>query len=115
MSAVSLSPIGPAPGLPQAPADQGLARAGRLPTDAGPGVTRSDATDDKGVSFGEILRQMLRTEGTAQHAVEQYATGKSQNLHETMIALEKADISFSLLVSVRNKLLEAYREVMRMS
>jgi flagellar hook-basal body complex protein FliE len=110
---MTLSPIGPTPGLPAAP--EGLARAGRLPAESGAGVARSDAREESGASFGEILRQMLRSEGSAQRAVEDYSTGKAQNLHETMIALEKADISFSLLVSVRNKLLDAYREVMRMS
>ncbi len=112
-----LSPVGPTPGLPITPeAGQGLARAGRLPApERGEGVSRSGAGEQEGPSFGEILRQMLRSEGSAQRGVEDYSTGKAQNLHETMIALEKADISFSLLVSVRNKLLDAYREVMRMS
>jgi flagellar hook-basal body complex protein FliE len=112
---MTLSPIAPTPGLPAALPDQGLARAGRLPSEQSPRIGESGAKDGESLSFGEILRGMLRTEGAAQHAAEEYATGKSQNLHETMIALEKADINFSLLVSVRNKLLDAYREVMRMS
>jgi flagellar hook-basal body complex protein FliE len=41
--------------------------------------------------------------------------GETQNLHEVMIRLEEARHSFQLLVQVRNRLLEAYQEVMRMS
>ncbi len=37
------------------------------------------------------------------------------NLHETMLALEKADVAMRLSMKVRNKLVEAYQEVMRMS
>jgi len=44
----------------------------------------------------------------------EFAVGKRQGLHEIMIATEKAGISFKLLMSVRNKLLEAYQEIMRM-
>lgn len=42
------------------------------------------------------------------------ATGKSENLHETMIALEKADTALKLMMQVRNKALEAYHEILRM-
>lgn len=47
-------------------------------------------------------------------AVRDLAMGKSQNLHEVMISLEEAKISFELMVQVRNKLVEAYQEVLRM-
>ena len=40
--------------------------------------------------------------------------GGTKNIHETMIAIEKAEISFKLMLQVRNKILEAYQEVMRM-
>ena len=44
----------------------------------------------------------------------QVAAGKSENLHETMIAATQAEISFNLMVQLRNRALEAYQEVMRM-
>jgi flagellar hook-basal body complex protein FliE len=46
--------------------------------------------------------------------MQELATGKSQNIHETMIAAEKADIALRLMVQVRNKMIEAYQEIMRM-
>lgn len=42
------------------------------------------------------------------------ATGKSENLHETMLAVSHAELSLKMMVQVRNKVLEAYQDVMRM-
>jgi flagellar hook-basal body complex protein FliE len=42
------------------------------------------------------------------------AAGKSTNIHETMLAVSKAELGFNMLVQLRNKALEAYQEVMRM-
>ncbi|MBI1890118.1 MAG: flagellar hook-basal body complex protein FliE [Burkholderiales bacterium] len=47
-------------------------------------------------------------------SMQQLAVGGTQNLHEVMINMEEARLSFQLLVQVRNRLLEAYQEVMRM-
>ena len=44
----------------------------------------------------------------------EFAVGERQNLHEIMITSEKAGISFKLLMEIRNNLLEAYKEIMRM-
>jgi flagellar hook-basal body complex protein FliE len=70
-------------------------------------------------SFGEVLKTSIeevnRLQVEANHAIEQLGTGETKNIHETMIALEKAEISFKLMLEVRNKILDAYREVMRMN
>lgn len=42
------------------------------------------------------------------------AVGEATNLHQVMMSLEKAKLSFSLVVQVQNKLLQAYQDVMRM-
>lgn len=41
-------------------------------------------------------------------------TGRNGNIHETMLAATQAELSFNLLVQIRNKALEAYNEIMRM-
>ena len=46
-------------------------------------------------------------------AVDQFSQHR-RNIHETLIAVEKADISLKYMMNVRNKLLDAYREVMQM-
>ena len=42
------------------------------------------------------------------------ASGKTSNIHETMLAVTKAELGFSMMVQMRNKMIEAYQEVMRM-
>ena len=49
----------------------------------------------------------------ADKAIKGLAKGEVENVHDTMIAIEKANISFNLMVQVRNKLVQAYEEVMR--
>ncbi len=87
-----------------------------------PGTLAPRATprtaNDGGSPFGEVLRDSLtevnRLQGDADQAVESLVTGRGVSLHETMVALEKADLSFRLMMQVRNKIVEAYREIMSM-
>jgi flagellar hook-basal body complex protein FliE len=77
------------------------------------------ATTSQGGGFQEILTSFVKQvdqqlKDSDQKAVD-FATGKNYDLHEIMIASEKAGLSFSLLMQIRNKLLEAYTEIMRMS
>jgi flagellar hook-basal body complex protein FliE len=51
----------------------------------------------------------------ADQMAENFAVGKGESLHGTIIAAEKADLSFRFLLQIRNKLLEAYQEIMRMN
>ena len=50
----------------------------------------------------------------ADKAIANVQAGHTDSLHETIIALEKADVSFRTMMTVRNKLIEAYQEIMRM-
>src|SRR5918911_863524 len=50
----------------------------------------------------------------ADQAIQQLVGEGKGDLQETMIALEKADVSFRLMMQIRNKVLEAYQEIMRM-
>jgi flagellar hook-basal body complex protein FliE len=71
-----------------------------------------------GMSFGETLQDLLadtnRMQVEANRAVEGFVTGDVADVHDVMIAMTKADISFRLMLEVRNRLVEAYQEVMRM-
>lgn len=51
---------------------------------------------------------------SADAAVRRLAAGEGEDLHRVMLQLEKAKLSLSLTVQVRNRLLESYQEVMRM-
>ncbi len=50
----------------------------------------------------------------ADQAVADLVAGKSQDVHNVMIASQKADIGFQLLMQVRNKIVGAYEQIMRM-
>lgn len=67
--------------------------------------------------FDDVITQAIKRvsdmEIQADDSIEQLLKGKT-GIHETMIALQKADISLRLLLQVRNKVMDAYREIMRM-
>jgi flagellar hook-basal body complex protein FliE len=67
--------------------------------------------------FGDVIKQAIQRvndmEIRADQSIEQLLK-RETGIHETMIALQKADISFRLLLQVRNKVMDAYREIMRM-
>lgn len=79
---------------------------------------RKEESGGTGASFGTLLKNSMeevnQLQSKADRSIEQLVTGESKNLHETMIAMEKANISFRLMMEVRNKIIEAYQEVMRM-
>lgn len=62
-------------------------------------------------SLGDVNRQML----AADQAIDDLATGRNKDIHNTMIAMQKAEISFELVMQIRNKLMAAYDEIRRMS
>ena len=80
--------------------------------------TNSSRDSAKGSAFGTFLSTAVNEANKhqmgAQQAVEEFATGSSRDLHQTMIAMEKADVSFQFLMQVRNKIITAYQEIMRM-
>jgi flagellar hook-basal body complex protein FliE len=51
---------------------------------------------------------------TSQADLQQLALGEAQNLHEVMIRLEESRIAFQLMLQARNRVLEAYQDVMKM-
>ena len=69
-------------------------------------------------SFADMLQSMVATtdqqQQNADAAMQQVHAGGEANLHDAMIAMEKADISLRYLIQVRNKAIDAYQEIMRM-
>ena len=86
-----------------------------------PGATAlksSGAPGVAGTGFSELLsRSIAEVNGQTQEAdllVKGLAAGEHANIHETMIAMEKSGISFRMMTRVQQKVLDAYREIMRM-
>lgn len=71
-----------------------------------------------GVPFGDLVGQGLQQVDAALKAsqadLQKLAVGEAPSLHEVMVRLEESRISFQLMLQVRNRLLEAYQDVMRM-
>jgi len=84
-----------------------------------PSPTAPQKTEKQGGGFADQLKSAINnvseTQANADRAVEQLHSGQGGSLHEVMIALEKADISMRLFVQLRNKAVDAYQEIMRMS
>ncbi|WP_422097686.1 flagellar hook-basal body complex protein FliE [Variovorax sp.] len=76
------------------------------------------ATASTGGSFGQLVTDGLsKVNGqliSSQVDLQKLAVGDAQNLHQIMINLEESRVSFQLMMQVRNRLLEAYQDVMKM-
>ena len=87
-------------------------------SEAQPGPLRPEGVDTDGPSFNEVLKASIeevnRLQNEASQAQQDLVTGSNRDVHSTMIAMQKADVSFKLMMEVRNKIVDAYKEVMRM-
>lgn len=91
-------------------------------TDTGStGATTGAATSSSssGDSFASTLTGFIDSvdakSKVAEQANQDLLTGKSDNIHQAMISMQEASISFDLLVQVRNKLVDAYKELSKMT
>jgi flagellar hook-basal body complex protein FliE len=97
---MAIAPIGSSPGaLPASPASAAPARAAEVP-------------------FARVIQEVLAGAGAQQvqadQAVRELAMGRADSIHNVMLAVAKADLTFRLILEIRNRLTEAYLEIMRM-
>jgi len=108
---VPLAPLAPLKSL-EPPAQAGAAH------DAAAGAASPGGAHKAGNDFAQFLNAALQQVDGLQKEADAaslgLATGQIQDLHTVMIALEKASLSMALTVEVRNKVLDAYHEIMRM-
>lgn len=97
----AISAVGPADDL-VSPMD--LAR----PSAPGAGVPDFGRMVSNGI--GELNSQLI----ASQTSLQRLAAGEVQNLHQVMIGLEETKVSFQLFMQVRNRMLEAYQDLMKM-
>jgi len=85
---------------------------------AGPVQPTTNKSADSGVGFGDALQEALQQvsdiQAQAGDEVQKVLTGDVTDVHSAMIAVQKADISFQMMMQVRNKIVSAYQEIMRM-
>lgn len=71
-----------------------------------------------GASFDGLMNRLLQSatgpQREADQAVQHLAMGKTDQLHQVLLSVAKADLTFRLMLEVRNRLTEAYQEIQRM-
>jgi flagellar hook-basal body complex protein FliE len=79
-----------------------------------PGETPGALGPDFAEQVSQFVSGVDRTQKIARHQGEEFAVGHSNDIHGTMITVEQAEISLRILANVRNRVVDLYREVMRM-
>ena len=96
--------------------DTGIVRDSQSLKIDGPSSTSSSA--ETGKSFADTLKDAVgnvnELQKNSDKQMQALATGKTDNVADVMIAAEKADIALKVMVQVRNKIIDAYQEVMKM-
>lgn len=85
-----------------------------------PMISRENRSEVReGTSFGDVLANAIRqVEQDQRHANEmavRLAAGEVEDIAQVIIASERASLSLNLAIQVRNKVIEAYQEIMRMT
>lgn len=108
-----MSPIVPVntsiPQFASLPASAGLSSAAGPPGSAG----ESSATAFQNV-LAEAVQQVQAFQSNASASIGRFVSGEGEELHQVALATQKADLAFDLFMQVRNKVISAYQEVMRM-
>jgi len=88
-----------------------------LPAEVDAGFPARESNSSQ-AGFREVLDSAMEDighlEGQAQDKISQVLTGTGADVHSALIAVEKADLSFQLMMQVRNKIVSAYEEISRM-
>ena len=112
------------PSVPPAPSDKAGASGFSIPAaelrelNASQPAAAAGETQPADSSFAGVLGNLVQDVNAKQNVMEQsmrdLQSGQNVSLHQTMISIQEASVSFQLMVEVRNKLLESYQELMRM-
>ena len=82
-------------------------------------LNRQDKTQPSagqvGKTFNEALESLNQSQTNSDQLIEKLAAGENVDIHQVMIATEQTDINFRIAMAIRDRLVEAYREVTRMT
>ena len=84
-------------------------------------VDAPQSTPSKNSGAGEfssildsVIQQVEQTRHNAAESVKQLLAGENEELHQTVLATQKAELQFEIFLQIRNKVVSAYQEVMKM-
>jgi flagellar hook-basal body complex protein FliE len=88
---------------------------------AAPSVTRAAPAKPAAgndLPFADMVSNLIKDtsqqQGAVDQSLEQLITGKSDSIHDVVLAASRADLSFRLVMEIRNRLISSYQEIMRM-
>lgn len=83
------------------------------------GSLQEPASGESSSGFSKVLARLTgavsEPQSASERVVEQFARGAEGDLHQSMMTLEKGDISFKFLMTAKNRLIDAYKEISRMA
>ena len=90
-----------------------IANIASIAMPAAAGVAASAGGDFQSI-LSSAIGGIQSAQNNASDAVQKFMTGENEELHTTVLAAQKAELSFELGLQVRNKIVDAYQEVMKM-
>lgn len=94
---------------------QNLPRIDSLsPARVGDAAGGSTATNAFSQLLDQSIRHITEQQNAANEAIGDFLNGEQEDPHHMMLAVQRADLAFDMFVQVRNKVISAYQEVMRM-
>ncbi len=83
-----------------------------------PDATPSVAGQSSGGGFKSMLESYVggvqQSQDVAQHSVDSFLAGGNEEVHSVALAVQRADLEFEMFLQVRNKVVDAYQEIMKM-
>ncbi|NMB53316.1 MAG: flagellar hook-basal body complex protein FliE [Leptolinea sp.] len=76
---------------------------------------QKDTLKEVGKTFDSMLQNLSETQQTSDDLMTRLAAGEDVDIHQVMIAADQTDISFKIAIGIRDKLVDAYKEISRMS
>jgi flagellar hook-basal body complex protein FliE len=81
----------------------------------GPAAPKAQPAQQVGQTFAQALSQLSETQLNSDDLLQKLAAGEDLDIHQVMIAAEETDVNFRVAMAIRDRLVEAYHEVMRMA
>ena len=90
------------------------AALGRLTPDISANKSAQDTTKSFEDTLNGFINNVNDLQNSANTAMDKMASGQPADVNEVMVAMEKAKVSFDMLLQIRNKMLDAYKQIMQM-
>lgn len=84
-------------------------------TETGQNARVTAVPQEAGQTFSQALEGLMQSQSSSEDLIQKLAAGEDLDLHQVMISNEEADINLRVALAIRDRLVDAYREVMHMS